>query len=100
MSGPFQVEFINRAAQKEYLQLKGAQRELVDKGLARLEIRADEIGNPLSGPLKECRELKFRADGIRIVYRVLDGKIQIVEIVAIGSRDKEKVLRVAEIRLR
>lgn len=100
MTGPFRIEFIDGNAQKEYLRLRGSQREMVNKGLARLRVRADEIGKPLSGALRECRELKFRADGIRVIYRILGGTIQIVEIVAIGGRDKGKVFQVAEMRLK
>ncbi len=73
---------------------------MVDKGIARLALRADEIGKPLSGPLSGCRELKFRADGIRVIYRIRNGEIEIVQIVAIGLRDKGKAFDIAVARLR
>ena len=98
MTSRFQIEFSNRDAEKEYRSLTGKQRVLVDKGLARLSVRPEEIGKPLSGALKGCCELKFRADGIRIIYEVEKGEVKIVEIIAIGKRDKDEVFKVAEKR--
>lgn len=69
----FKVEFYDKTAEKEYLSLDGSVRAMVDKGIARLALRADEIGKPLSGLLAGCRELKFRTDGIRVIYRIRDG---------------------------
>lgn len=60
----FKVEFYDKTAKKEYLPLDGSVRAMVDKGIARLALRVDEIGKPLSGLLAGCRELKFRTDGI------------------------------------
>ena len=99
MTAPYEIGFIDRAAQKEYLNLDGSTRRLVDSGLMRLRVRADEIGKPLSGRLSGCKELKFRAIGIRIIFRIVNGEIEIVEIVAIGRRDKGDVFSRAEKRL-
>lgn len=99
MSERFSLTFINEAAAKEYLSLRNPVRSLVNKGLRRLQERADIIGKPLAGNLKGCRELKFRSDGIRIIYRIRNGEIQIVEILAIAKRDKEEAFRVAQRRL-
>lgn len=96
----FKVEFINNDAKKDYLSLDGSIRHLVDKGIARLALRADEIGKPLSGALAGCKELKFRNDGIRIIFRIVNGKIEIVQVIAIGQRDKGKVFTAAEKRIR
>lgn len=87
----FKVEFYEKTAEKEYLSLDGSVRAMVDKGIARLALRADEIGKPLSGLLAGCRELKFRTDGIRVIYRIRDGRVEVVQIIAIGARDKGKV---------
>lgn len=43
----FKVEFYDKTAEKEYLSLDGSVRAMVDKGIARLALRADEIGKPL-----------------------------------------------------
>ena len=95
----FSVEFIDEGAKGDYLSLDGSVRAMVDKGLARLALRADEVGKPLSGPLSGCKELKFRSDGIRVVFRIVDGRVQVVQVVAIGRRDKGKVFDAAARRV-
>ena len=92
----FKVEFYDKTAEKEYLSLDGSVRAMVDKGIA---LRADEIGKPLSGLLAGCRELKFRTDGIRVIYRIRDGHVEVVQIIAIGARGKGKVFDLASRRL-
>lgn len=99
MSARFEVAFIDRAAMKEYQDLDGSVRAMVDKGLARLALRADQIGKPLGGALAGCRELKFRADGIRIIYRIVGERLEVVEIIAIGARDKGRVFDEVERRI-
>lgn len=86
----FKVEFYDKTAEKEYLSLDGSVRAMVNKGIARLALRADEIGKSLSGLLAGCRELKFRLDGIRVIYRIRDGHVEVVQIIAIGARNKGK----------
>ncbi len=95
----FEVEFFSAAAENDYRSLDGSVRAMVDKGIARLALRADEIGKPLSGLLAGCRELKFRADGIRVIYRIHNGRVELVQIIAIGARDKGKVFDTATKRL-
>ena len=95
----FKVEFYDKTAEKEYLSLDGSVRAMVDKGIARLALRADEIGKPLSGLLAGYRELKFRTDGIRVIYRIRDGHVEVVQIIAICARDKGKVFDLASRRL-
>ena len=85
----FKVEFYDKTAEKEYLSLDGSVRAL----------RADEIGKPLSGLLAGCRELKFRTDGIRVIYRIRDGHVEVVQIIAIGTRDKDRVFDLAARRM-
>ncbi len=99
MNDRFSIAFISEAAYKEYLSFKNPTKSLIDKGLNRLRSRADVIGKPLTGILKGCRELKFRADGIRIIYRIVGSEIEIVEIIAIGKREKGDVFRSARKRL-
>lgn len=82
-------------AKKEYRALDGSVRAMVNKGLARLRVRPAEIGKPLSGSLSDCRELKFRADGLRIIYRVRAGHVQIVDLLAIGERNRGAVFQTA-----
>ena len=86
MSG-YELVF-SRGARKEYEALDGSVRSMLNKGLARLR-----------GALAGCRELKFRADGLRVIYRIRDGQVQIVDILAIGARDHDRAFRDAERRL-
>ncbi len=95
----FEVEFYNQAACKDYLSLDGSKRKMVQKGIARLAMRADEIGKPLTGTLLGCKELKFRSDGIRVVFRIDEGVVSIVQIIAIAQRDKGEAFDVATKRL-
>lgn len=88
-----------RDAQREYASLDGSVRSMVDKGLTRLRVRPAEIGKQLSGPLASCRELKFRADGLRLIYRIRNGQVQIVDILAIGQRDRGRAFADAQRRL-
>lgn len=99
MSARFKIAFYNRDAAKEYQKLDGSTRRLVDIGLRKLSERADEIGEPLHGALSGYRKLKWRNLGVRMVYRIVNGEVEIVEIVAIGPRDKEGVCKTAEHRL-
>ena len=96
----FSVWFYNADAVKEYRRLDGSIKRLVDIGLKKLEDRADEIGKTLQGELRGCKELIYRDHGIRIVFRVVNDEVEIVEIIAIGPRDKGKVFASAALRLR
>ncbi len=96
----FSLSFYSAMAEREYRQLSPSARSLVDIGLRKLEERADEIGKPLGGKLVGCKELKFRKDGLRIVFRIgEDGSARIVTIIAIGKRERQAVFATAEVRL-
>lgn len=100
MSGRFTVRFYDKSALREYLDLDGSTKKLVDVGLRKLEMRADEIGKPLGGALKNCKELKYRKAGIRVIFRIVGDGVEIVDIIAIGARGNGTVFGVAEKRLR
>lgn len=99
MTERFALRFFSRDVVREYRSLDGSVKKLVDIGLAKLRMRADEIGKPLRGELTGCRELKYREAGIRVVYRIIGEEVEIVEVVAIGARDKGKVFGIASRRL-
>ena len=48
-----------------------------------------QAGQALQGSLSECRKLKNKKMGIRIVFREANGKIEVIQIVAIGKRDNK-----------
>lgn len=99
----FKIEFINRAAAIEFSKLDGSSRLFVEKAFRKLEFRADEIGKPLSNTpfalLRGCKELKFRRLGIRIIFRIINGQAQIVQIITIKHHENERVFRIASERL-
>lgn len=95
----FRIAFHNSAAQKEYRKLSPSERRLVDIALRKLMDRADEIGTPLERELAGCKKIKWRNAGLRMVFRIAGDAVEVVEIVAIGSRDKERVYKSAARRL-
>ena len=100
MSGQFTIGFFNRDAERDFKKLDGSQRKLVLVALKKLKTRADEIGVPLHGELAGCKKIKWRKVGLRMVFRILeDGSLEIVEIVAIGKRDRSEVYETARERL-
>ena len=99
MTARFVVRFYNQDVAKEYKALDGSVKKLVGIGLAKLRMRADEIGKPLHGELAGCKELKYREAGLRVVFRIQGEEVEIVEIIAISARDKGKVFVVATRRL-
>lgn len=48
--------------------------------------------------MKGCYKIKLRASGYRLVYRVFDERI-VVQVVAIGKRNREEVYRLVFQRL-
>lgn len=93
----YEVKF-HPSAYKEYERLDHAVAEIVDKKLAALETRAEEIGKPLSGNLSGYRELKLRAAGIRIFYEVSredSSSLGVVYVLTVQKRDKGQVFEVA-----
>lgn len=102
----FNVLF-HKDAQKEYERLDSSVVTAVNKAVDELEERADEVGKPLGNTtiakLAGCKEIKLRELGIRIVFRIRGGEvllIRIVEVLAIGKRERELVFKAADKRLR
>ncbi|WP_080803552.1 type II toxin-antitoxin system RelE family toxin [Arabiibacter massiliensis] len=103
MSGDerFQLFFYNRDAYREYRKLDGSVKRLVEVGYRKLMMRADEIGKPLGGALAGCKELKYRKDGLRVIFRICeDGGVDVVDIIVTGKREDGAAFRTAEKRLR
>lgn len=63
-------------------------------------IRPNGIGEPLHGELHGFTKIKPKQLALRIVYRPVQGKASIImEVIAIGPRDRENVYRLAAKRL-
>jgi mRNA interferase RelE/StbE len=92
-----------KEAQKDYGKLDGTLKQWVDAAERRLQERGSEIGKDLGNTnyskLSGCKELKNQKFGIRLIFRPsAEGHIEIIEIVAIGKREDEKVFLTAEKR--
>jgi len=102
MSKKFEVVFIEEA-RKDYRKLDGSVKKFVDVALAKLEERADELGEDLTSKhginLIGCRKIKFKKAGIRMVYRIVGDKAEIAEIIVVGKREDNEVYEMAYRRL-
>lgn len=102
MAKKFEVVFIEEA-QKDYKKLDGSIKKLVNVALAKMEERADELGEDLTSKhgvnLIGCRKIKFRKAGIRMVYRIVGDKAEIAEIIIVGKREDNEVYQEAYKRL-
>lgn len=95
---PYEVIYLPEA-KEEYDNLEGNQLVFVDKGISRLKVLGMNAGQPLHGKLINCRKLKNKKMGLRIIFTRDKEKIKIIKIIAIGARRREKVYRDAENRL-
>ncbi|MBV4420633.1 hypothetical protein KM800_15140, partial [Clostridium tyrobutyricum] len=83
---------------KEYKKLDNSILSIVNKAIDDLEFRADEVGKPLKGNLYGCKEKKLRNEGIRIIFRIVDNRVDILRIVyilAIQKRERDTVFKIA-----
>jgi mRNA interferase RelE/StbE len=94
-------------ASREYSNLDNSVIPAVNKAIDELEYRADEVGKPLgnrsSTKLAGCKEIKLREEGIRIVFRITNEKVEVLQIVyilIIEERSKDVVFKLAHKRLK
>ncbi|QCH29392.1 type II toxin-antitoxin system RelE family toxin [Clostridium tyrobutyricum] len=83
---------------KEYKKLDNSILSIVNKAIDDLEFRADEVGKPLKGNLYGCKEKKLRNEGIRIIFRIVDNRVDILRIVyilAIQKRERNTAFKIA-----
>ena len=86
-------------SQSDYAGLDGSQKTQVLKSLTKIEKSGMSTGQPLHGKLWDCRRLKHRKLGLRVIFRQSEAGIEIIEIVAIGKREDDEVYEVAVGRL-
>jgi len=89
----------NKYSQKEYDDLDGSQKVFINKALERIETLGMKAGEGLKGNLAGCNKLKNKRMGLRIIFREISGEIEIIEIVAIGKRDKSEVYKLSAQRI-
>ena len=83
----------------DYDKLDGSQKVFVDKALNRIKLRGMDAGQPLHGALAQCNKLKNKKMGLRVIFREVQGKFEVIQVVVIGKRDKETVYKIAENRI-
>ena len=93
-------------AEKEYAKLDSSVVEIVNKAIDELEERADQVGKILGNKrdtkLVGCKEIKLRDAGIRIVFRVTNEVVEVLQVVyilAIEKRSRDFVFKIASDRL-
>ncbi|MBI4710647.1 MAG: type II toxin-antitoxin system RelE/ParE family toxin [Nitrospirae bacterium] len=99
---PFKVDFIAEA-ENDFDALDGAVRKEAAKKIDSLAgnlFLGKPLGNKLGINLTGWYKLYFVKKKYRIVYRIIGEDIEIVEIIAIGRRDKEEVYKMAAKRLK
>ena len=84
----------------DYDKLDGSQKVFVDKALNRIKLRGMDAGQPLHGALAQCNKLKNKKMGLRVIFREVQGKFEVIQVVVIGKRDKETVYKIAENRIK
>ncbi|MGN1408114.1 type II toxin-antitoxin system RelE family toxin [Lactobacillus sp.] len=85
------------SAKKDLRALDGSQLVFVKKGLERIAVQGLSCGQALHGSLEGWRKLKNRKMGLRIVFGQdpKTGRIDVVDVIAIGKREKSRVYQVA-----
>ena len=53
----------------------------------------------LHGSLAQCNKLNNKKMGFRVIFREVQGKFEVIQVVVIGKRDKETVYKIAENRI-
>ena len=91
----YSIEFLEDA-KKEWDKLDNSIRRQFAKKLLERRENPSILKDKLCG-IKEGYKIKLKATGYRLVYRVYEQRI-VIEVIAIGKRDKEEVYRIAEIR--
>jgi len=83
----------------DYLGLDHSQQIQVNKSLIRIEQLGMQAGQALHGKLADCRKLKHKRLGLRVIFRQGAEAIEIIEIVVIGKREDEQAYAIAAERL-
>jgi len=86
-------------SKSDYNSLDGSQKKQILKSLLKIEKNGMNTGIPLHGNLWDCRKLKHKKLGLRVVFRQSEEGIEIIEIVIIGKREDDEVYSVAAERL-
>ena len=86
-------------SQLDFNDLDGSQKIQILKSLTKIEKNGMNTGQPLSGSLWDCRKLKHKRLGLRVIFRQSEIGIEIIEIVTVGKREDNEVYEIAAKRL-
>ena len=86
-------------SQLDFNDLDGSQKIQILKSLTKIEKNGMNAGQPLSGDLWDCRKLKHKRLGLRVIFRRSEIGIEIIEIVTVGKREDDEVYETAAKRL-
>lgn len=92
----YPIEFIEEAA-SDYKNLDGSVKKKIDKKLEELSKNpslGEHLGNKFNVNLTGFYKIYVDNKNYRIVYRILNDEIEIIEIWGIGKRDKEEIYRI------
>jgi mRNA interferase RelE/StbE len=90
------IEFIPEAA-IDYKKLDGSVKKKVDKKLDELSKNpsiGEHLGNKFNVNLTGFYKIYIDNKNYRIVYRIINNEIEIIEIWGIGKRDKEEIYKI------
>lgn len=86
-------------SKRDFERLDNSQRKQVLKSLKRIEDQGMKAGQALRGKLSDCRKMKHKRLGLRVIFKESEFGVEIIEIVVIGKREDSEVYRIAEKRL-
>ena len=86
-------------AKADFENLSGNQRQQILKSFKKIEESGMQAGQPLHGNLWDCRKLKHKKLGLRVIFKQSDQGIEIIEIIAVGKREDNEVYDIAAERL-
>ena len=86
-----------RDAKKEWDKLGGNIRDQFQKKL-RERVKNPRVASAKLSSLPDCYKIKLKSAGYRLVYRVHDDRI-VVQVIAIGRRERSEAYRTAAKRL-
>lgn len=92
----YSLEFDPRAL-KEWHKLGATAKAQFKKKLAAILANPIVAKNALTG-LPNCYKIKLKAQGLRLVYQVIDDRL-VVLVIAIGKRERQAVYHAANARL-
>ena len=93
----YSLAFVESAL-KEWRKLAPPIRDQFKKKLAE-RLERPRVPSARLHNLTDCYKIKLRATGYRLVYQV-DDKVVVVTVIAVGKRDKLRVYRAADERIR